>query len=170
MAQAQGKGKTRKAQTRADLERNERAASDPLAPIRQAWILDEDRFMRMLGYVSEAYSPASARLRADPYNPITNSDFTVWVAVPENAELYQTAQDFGEAKLTDELRAQSLNLASGRKGSHVATQVMMRVIGRTPAQIQRTANDKPKELPAYVPPEELVGMSDEELEVLVESR
>ena len=166
MAHETGKGKTKRSQARADYKRDDRARADPLAPIRHEWVISEDRFMRMIGYVSDAYSPASARVRADPRVPITKSEFDRWIMDPDNAELYMSAQDFGEAKLTDELRAQSLNLASGRKGSHVATQVMMRVIGRTPAQIQRTANERPKEEPRYIPPDELGELTDVELEEL----
>lgn len=157
------KASTRKKQEKDQAERDHRSARDPLQVIRREWIESEDRMTRMLGYIADAHSPAAARLRADPSYPITKSELDRWLMDPEHTDLYLTAEDFGEAKLTDGLRAQALNMESSRKGSHVATQVMMRVIGRTPAQIQRTANEKPKEDLRYIPPDELGELTDEEL-------
>jgi hypothetical protein len=157
------KGSTKRRLEREEVERDHRSSRDPLQVRRQEWMDSDDRMERMLGYVSDAHSPASARLRADPNLPITKPELDRWLLDADNADMYLMAQDFGEAKLTDELRSLALNKTAGRKGSHVATQVMLRVNGRTPAQIQRNATEKPKEDLVYQPPEELIQLSDEEL-------
>lgn len=164
------KGSTIRREEREGIEHDRRSKKDPLQKQRQDWLDSDDRYTKMLGYIADAHSHASARLRADPRLPITKSEFDRWMQDSDNADLFQIAMDFGEAKLTDGLRAQALNLEAGKKGSHVATQVMMRVIGVTPAQIQRTANEKPKpEDQRYVPPEQLKTLTDEELEALARS-